>query len=238
MVLDDIIKKRESLEGLIGIRQNLKQDFTNPANINNFLGYAMQSGEQLPAQELNIIKEEISKNPFKLRALVENSLVAEQNSFIDMVRENYANLMNSLEELSVLNVAMNIPDKNKKFYDIESKLKEGKYEAVQKAYANTFDNKVWKEFVKLADLDFIKEYATRYVQVQQQKFIENKFGYKENNKMEIDYSKVRDYVSDTIDRYSKKDDRNNAYLVLGEIYANQELTKKAGKEKSKKSKKK
>lgn len=222
MALEDVLNAGQNYVNISAINGGLQKDPYNPEIFNHFLRYTQRAGEPLTREELNLMAEELRKDPVRLRQITETAREADKRTLTDIVSREYKELIKSLPEKVIPELAINIPDKDKKFYDIVEKLEQKDYEGARKAYAETFDNRVWKEFIGTANIDFIKKYAERYIEVQKLKFLD-KFASEKTVKGKkgkyVDAEKLRKYLAETVADYTDDKDKEQAYLMLGQTYA-------------------
>ena len=222
MALEDVLNAGQNYVNISAINESLQKDPSNPETFNHFLAYTQRAGEPLPREELDLMAEELRKDPIRLRQMTETAREADKRTLTDIVSREYKEVIKSLPEKALPRLSLEIPDKDKKFYDIVEKLEQKDYEGARKSYAETFDNKVWKEFIGTANIDFIKKYAERYIQVQQIKFLDKFSSEKTVKGKKVKYAdpiKLRKYLTDTVSSYTSDEDKEQAYVMLGQMYA-------------------
>lgn len=223
MSLEQILKTGRNYLHVSQVLEDMKKDATNPKNLQNYLDYVAQDGEQLSGEGLESMAEVLSKDSGKFRTLIEVARQREQDSLVENVSKKYKELVNTIPENLIQRLAIQLPDKDKKFMEIEQYLERKDYKAAQKAYSETFDNQSWRDFIALADTDFIMKFAEKYVAIQQRKFLKSKGMIKEVERegklhQEFDYTKAKSYIKNTIDAYESDDEKKGAYLMLGTNY--------------------
>ncbi len=228
MSLEHILSTGRNYLHVSQVLGDMQKDATNPKNLQNYLQYAAQDGEQLSGEGLEAMAKDLSKDSGKLRRLVETARQKEQDGLIEQVSKNYRELVNSLPEELIQRIVIQLPDKDKKFMEIEQYLERKDYKAAQKAYSETFDNQSWRDFIALADTEFIMGFAKKYIGIKQRKFLKEKSMIKEVKKEgklyeEFDYAKAKGYIKDTIGAYKTDDEKNSVYLMLGHAYTASKL---------------
>ena len=221
MALEDVLNAGQNYVNISAINGGLQKDPYNPEIFNHFLAYTQRAGEPLPREELDLMADELRKDPIRLRQITESAREADKRTLTDIVSREHKEVIKSLPEEALPRLSLEIPDKDKKFYDIVEKLEQKDYEGARKAYAETFNNQVWKEFIGTANIDFIKKYAERYIQVQQIKFLD-KFSSEKTVKgkkvLYRDPAKLRKYLTETVSNYTADKDKEQAYVMLGQTY--------------------
>lgn len=231
MALEDVIKAGTGFLSLNNVLESLKKDAYDPRAFNAFLKYAINAGDEpLRPEARDMLQEELKNDPRKLRNLVEQAAVREQKNLVDAVSKDYKKVIRDVPDKALGKLALDIPDKDKDFYKIVEKIEQKDYEGLRKIYADTFENQVWKDFIENVSEDFLVKKAEQYIEMRKQMFLENyTTEVKRDDKKvrTLSYSKLRDYITDTVEDYKKDEEKTLGYVMLGQAYTLGKVAEKA-----------
>jgi len=234
--LDNVSKTGKNYMQLNNILDQYKKDPSNPEIFNAFIQYG---GKPLPEEEVKLLRGDM----YKTRGLMEKCLEEDQKGLIEKTSNNISDIISQFSTNELANFAASIPDKDKKYLKVAEaleKAEKGAIEQARKAYAQTFDNKVWRKFMEEeATEEEIVSYASRFVNIKQNQFISKFLSEKEvdgKKKSELDKNKLFTYIGKQILSY-KPEEKQGIYLQLGEMYTRMILKKEKEAKESKEEKK-
>jgi predicted outer membrane protein len=216
MALDDILKTSERYDMISALAEAAKKDPDNPDYTKSFLAYASTLGPL----DIDAMAAEIDRNPRILRRMMSTSERREKSELVQKVDENKDAVISALPEEQLQALSVQLPDKDKPYIEVMAHLEEGNTKAVRAAYAETFDNPVWKEFIKTADEKFIREYAARFVAIAGGKFLEKKgiIAKGEGDEPKFNKEAAISYILESVGKLDGRA-KEEAYVTLGRAYA-------------------
>jgi len=204
--------------------EEYKKDPTNPKIFDSFIRYG---GEPLPEDEVKLLRADV----YRTRSLMEKCLEEEQKGLINQTFNNVSSILSEFSASDLYQFAASLPDKDKKYIKVAQALQKdekGSVEQARKAYAQTFNNKVWKKFFEEeATEEEVTAYASRYVKLKERQFMNKFISEREvdgKKKPEIDKNKLFAYVGKQLFSY-KPEEKQNVYLQLGQVYTQMQLKK-------------
>jgi len=213
-------------------KQLYSQDPTNQDALKFYVGYLQAKG--LGRNEISALLA--NKRPDEILGIMDTDLRAEDSKLAQAVDQNLSSTISGISNDNLEQIVVSMPDKNKKFLDVNAALAKGDLKSLRNAYAETFDVASWKEFVGKADDSFIKQYAGRYNELKQEEFLKQKGLYevkeeKGKKTLVLNVDKAREYVSSTA---RSLDDKKKALVFpdLGVAYIQTKAEKEAKKKKS------
>lgn len=215
--LDNVVEAGQNFVEISLMHESVMERPYDKALPHNFLGYANRRSDFLKIEDVDEAAGILSRKPTLLKQLIVSSAKRDTERLVDTVAEGYKKIIDDMPENELKGLAAEIPNRNKKFHEIEEKLKAGDYKGAVDAYAETFDSDEWKKSIRKANIEFVVEHAAIYVELEKIKLIDE---YKINGENgEFDYEKLRQDIKDTVENCDNREDREKAYLMIGKSYA-------------------
>jgi hypothetical protein len=237
MALEDILKNYESLNRVSGVIQLHSEKGKEADAFESWVNYCAKEGNLSPEQKAGMYNDQdLQVNLVRRGRLIQGELERKTSTLHETMKADYKLVVDALPEKNLLEYAMALPDKDKKYLDVVNAVKEGKLNEAKKAYSDLSDNPVWKDYVDSMNGQVLQYYLNYFISETQRKFMESKLSDKiekkdkdgkvqKNDKGEIEteyvpnLNKIQSYIKSTLKSYKEgSSELNGAYQTLAEMY--------------------
>lgn len=237
MALEDVLKGYESLSKVSGVIQLHSEKGKEAEAFESWVNYCAKEGNLSPEQKAGMYADQdLQVNLVRRGRLIQSELERKVGKLNETMKADYKAVVDTLPEKDLLEYAMTLPDKDKKYLDIVKAVKEGKLNEAKKAYSDLSDNPLWKDYVNSMNGQVLQYYLNYFISETQRKFMESKLSDKVEKKdkdgkvqkndkgeVEMEYvpnlNKIQSYIKSAIESYKEKSSElNGAYQNLAGMY--------------------
>jgi hypothetical protein len=202
----------------IGVVDTAKAFEKNPADYKTLEAYsgilAQLQGTGKDGQKAHY-EAYLMKTPAAIAAELAKSKKDYGKTLAEKVKEGFDGFVNELGGDYLIGCALEISGANKRAEQAMQYLKEGDSEKLRKMYVETFTEPGAKNQVANLPIDALRILAPLHFSLSQSRFIEQ-FVSGEGDDKKIDLNKLKEYITNEVNKKEKDEDKDKAYQQIGE----------------------
>lgn len=185
---------------------------SNTAAVNQLIKIALKYMPGDKAKDAEILRN--SYHAFTASGIL---LKTGQEKMAEFARTNQKYIFDAIPKKDLSDMAIDMPDEDKKYLDVAIPLEREDFNSARKAFADLYQNKVWKNWVERMEKDHAETYMKLYAGSQREIFanenLKDEVTEKGKKTYKLNSEKVRSYLAKTLAKYDEQD-RAKFYLDL------------------------
>lgn len=160
---------------------------------------------------------EILKDPRVVLDQANSLLQAGHTNMAKYVASNYRTMLGRFSDKALTELALELPDRKRKYQELEVALARKDIKAAKAAYVASFKTEGWKKFIASCPEVLLKPFMIKYVKNQRDKFSNTTLSDEKKNKLKTEYvpnrAKTLAYI-DSLIASAKEKERDNIYMGI------------------------
>jgi len=227
MALEDILKGYEKYSVIGGIMQNAEKDGTNPSNRQSYAEFLSKYKGLSDAHAAHMIQN-LADKADTTRELIRNETGIASKELTEVVSKEYKAIIEDLPEKYLVQIAAQLPDKEKKYFKRKDILESQNPDAIREELAGLYKFKSWELYLSRLSPEQLSSHLLEQIAYEQENFRrkvlcneetkkDEKTG-KEKKEYKFNPAKARAYILKTIEGIEEKK-RDATYLSLADSYS-------------------